>query len=172
MKAAARHAGIVLAGLGLCCAFPLFSATGRASTLPPGLPQLPNLGETMLRDNRTGFALSGFDPVAYFLGEAAVPGLPAYELVSNGTVWRFASAANRDAFREAPEVYTPRFGGFDASGIADGRVVDADPRRFAVIGSRLYFFRSDESRQRFLAEPALQAKARERWPEVTMSIVR
>lgn len=172
MKAAARHAGIVLAGIGLSCALPFTAIASRASALPPGLPQMPNLGEAMQRDNRSGFALSGFDPVAYFLNDAAVPGLPDYELISDGTVWRFASAANRDAFREAPEVYTPRFGGFDASGVAEGRVVDADPRRFAVIGSRLYFFRSDENRQRFLTEAALRVKAQERWSAVTALIAR
>lgn len=170
MKAAARHAGIVIAGIVAGCALPLTAAASRASTLPAGLPELPGLGETMQRDNRTGLALSGFDPVAYFLSDAAVPGLPDYELAHDGAVWRFASAANRDAFREAPQVYTPRFGGFDASGVADGRAVDADPRRFAVIGSRLYFFRSDENRRRFLAEAALQAKAQQRWPAIATSI--
>lgn len=172
MKAAARHAGIVIAGIVAGCALPLTVAPGRASALPPGLPELPNLGEAMQRDNRTGFALSGFDPVAYFLSDAAVPGLPGYELLHDGAVWRFASAANRDAFREAPQVYTPRFGGFDASGVADGRAIDADPHRFAVIGSQLYFFRSEENRRRFLSEAALRAKARERWPGVATLIAR
>lgn len=172
MKAAARHAGTVLAGIVTGCALFLAAAPGRASALPTGLPDLPNLGEAMQRDNRTGLALSGFDPVAYFLSDAAVPGLAAYELIHEGAVWRFASAANRDAFREAPQVYTPRFGGFDASGVAEGRVVDADPRRFAVIGAQLYFFRSDESRRRFLAEAALRAKAQERWPTVATAIAR
>ncbi|WP_100964192.1 YHS domain-containing (seleno)protein [Bosea sp. FBZP-16] len=172
MKAAARHAGTLIAGIITGCAF-LFAATAnRASTLPAGLPELPGLGEVMQRDNRNGLALSGFDPVAYFLNDAAVPGLSDYELVHDGAVWRFASAANRDAFREAPQVYMPRFGGFDASGVADGRAVDADPHRFAVIGSQLYFFRSDENRRRFLDEAALRAKAQERWPTVATSIAR
>ncbi|PZR91278.1 MAG: hypothetical protein DI537_16550 [Stutzerimonas stutzeri] len=172
MKAAARHAGTVLAGIVTACALCLAAGPGRASTLPPGLPELPNLGEAMQRDNRTGLALSGFDPVAYFLNDAAVPGLPEYELIHAGAVWRFASAANRDAFREAPQVYTPRFGGFDASGVADGRAIDADPHRFAVIGAQLYFFRSDENRRRFLSEAALRAKAQERWPAVATLIAR
>ena len=172
MKAAARHAGIVIAGIVTGCALSLAATEGRAAPLPPGLPELPSLGETMQRDNHTGLALSGFDPVAYFLSDAAMPGLPAYELMHDGAVWRFASAANRDAFREAPEVYTPRFGGFDASGVADGRAVDADPHRFAVIGAKLYFFRNDENRRRFLAEAALQAKAQQRWPAVATSIAR
>lgn len=172
MKAAARHAGTLIAGIVTVCALLLSVAASRASTLPLGLPELPGLGEIMQRDNRTGLALSGFDPVAYFLNDAAVPGLPDYELIHNGAVWRFASAANRDAFREAPQVYTPRFGGFDASGVADGRAIDADPRHFAVLGSRLYFFRSDENRQRFLNEAALQAKAVERWPTVATLVAR
>ncbi len=172
MKAAARHAGTVITGIVMGCALLLTAAASRASALPAGLPELPGLGEVMQRDNRSGLALSGFDPVAYFSSDAAVPGLPRYELVHDGAVWRFASAANRDAFREAPEVYTPRFGGFDASGVADGRAIDADPRRFAVIGSQLYFFRSDENRRRFLDEAALRAKAQERWPAVSMLIAR
>ncbi|WP_244607244.1 YHS domain-containing (seleno)protein [Bosea sp. CS1GBMeth4] len=172
MKAAARHAGITLAGVGLCCILPLSAALSQASTLPPGLPDLPGVGETMLRDRHSGLALSGFDPVAYFIDNAPVPGLSDYELIRDGAVWRFASAANRDAFVEAPEVYTPRFGGFDASGVAEGLAIDADPRRFAVIGARLYFFRSDENRRRFLAEAALRSRAQERWQVVAPLIAR
>jgi YHS domain-containing protein len=172
MKAAARHAGIVIAGIVTGCVLLLAAPTGRASVLPPGLPELPGLGEAMQRDNRTGLALSGFDPVAYFLNDAAVPGLPGYELLHDGAVWRFANAANRDAFREAPQVYTPRFGGLDASGVADGRAVDADPHYFAVIGSQLYFFRNDENRRRFLSEATLRVKAQERWAAVTNLIAR
>ncbi len=172
MKAAARHAGTVLAGIVTGCTLALAAAPGLASGLPPGLPELPNIGEAMQRDNHTGLALSGFDPVAYFLNDTAVPGLADYELMHEGAVWRFASAANRDAFREAPQVYTPRFGGFDASGVADGRAIDADPRRFAVIGAQLYFFRSDENRRRFLGEAALRTKAQERWASVATLIAR
>jgi hypothetical protein len=165
MKAAARQAGTLIAGLGLACALSIPALSNQVS-LPAGLPELPRLGEAMLRDENSGLALQGFDPVAYFLGDAAVPGLPEFELVHEGLAWRFASAANRDAFLEAPQVYTPRFAGFDASGVADGRVVDADPRRFAVIGSRLYLFRNEENRRRFLAEQTLRTKAQERWSTV------
>lgn len=172
MKAAARHAGTMITGIVTSCVLLLAVEASRASALPTGLPELPSLGEVMQRDNRTGLALSGFDPVGYFLDNAAVPGLPDYELLHDGAVWRFASAANRDAFREAPQVYTPRFGGFDASGVADGRAVDADPHRFAIIGSQLYFFRSDENRRRFITEAALRAQAQQRWPAVATSVAR
>ena len=56
MKAAARHVGIAIAGIVTGCALSLAASASRASTLPPGLPDLPDLGETMQRDNRSGLA--------------------------------------------------------------------------------------------------------------------
>ena len=171
MKAAARHVGSARTGIVAGCALLLGTMAAPAAGLPSGLPELPTVGEMMLRDD-AGYALAGFDPVAYFMNDTAVPGRAGFELVHGGAVWRFANAANRDAFREAPQVYMPRFGGFDASGVADGRAIDADPRRFAVIGSQLYFFKSEDSRRRFLAEATIQAKARDRWPAVATLVAR
>lgn len=173
MKAAARQAGIVVAGVLALCAPPSAAvAANQLALLPAGLPDLPRLGEMMQRDIHSGLALSGFDPVAYFLDAAAVPGRAEYELGHAGMVWRFASAANRDAFRDAPQAYTPRFAGFDASAVADGRAVDADPRRFAIIGAQLFFFRNEENRQRFLAEQPLRARAQQRWAMVAPQVAR
>ncbi|POR56631.1 YHS domain-containing (seleno)protein [Bosea psychrotolerans] len=140
--------------------------------LPSGLPQLPRLGETMQRDTRSGFALHGYDPVAYQLLGRATPGLPDYELVHGGAVWRFASAANREAFRDAPDVYEPAFAGFDATGVADGRAVESDPHLFAVIDSRLYLFRTGENRRRFLNNAALFQLAEAQWKDVYGTIAR
>jgi hypothetical protein len=81
-----------------------------------------------------------------------------------GRVWRFASSANREAFRDDPAVYAPRLGGYDAAGILEGRLVDADPLVFAVIGDRLYLFRDGARRARFLADPGLAGQAEAAWP--------
>ncbi|WNJ92052.1 YHS domain-containing (seleno)protein [Bosea sp. 685] len=140
--------------------------------LPSGLPQLPRLGETMQRDTPSGFALHGYDPVAYQLLARATPGRPDYELVHGGVVWRFASAANREAFRDAPDVYEPAFAGFDATGVADGRAVESDPHLFAVINSRLYLFRTGENRRRFLNNAALFQLAEAQWRDVYGTIAR
>ncbi|SFM09177.1 YHS domain-containing (seleno)protein [Methylobacterium pseudosasicola] len=109
-------------------------------------------------------ALNGFDPVSYFLKDGPQAGAARFELSWGGRVWRFASGADRAAFRDNPEVYAPRLGGFDAAGILDGRLVDADPLVFAVIGERLYLFRDAERRARFLAEPELVRQAEAAWP--------
>lgn len=146
----------------------------RASTpgLPAGLPELPALGEVMQRDLRTGLAINGFDPVSYRLGEPAA-GLPAYELVQGGIVWRFASQANLEAFRDAPEIYAPAFAGFDPTGVADGAAVDSDPSQFAILDSRLFLFRTAENRRRFLQNAGgLLAQAEDRWTSVLRFVAR
>jgi hypothetical protein len=134
----------------------------RAATLPP-LPA-------------GRIALGGFDPVSYFL-DGPEPGRPAYEHVWAGRSWRFARAANREAFRADPAAYAPRLGGFDPIGVLAGRLVDSDPLVYARLpgpegGDRLYLFRTDEHRLRVLAEPRLGAEAEARWPGLRDQIER
>ncbi|MET3891107.1 YHS domain-containing protein [Bosea sp. OAE506] len=147
-------------------------ATAGSVRLPAGLPDLPSLNEGVQRDIQSGLALRGYDPIAYRLEGQAVAGDPAYEIVQDGVVWRFVSAANRDAFRDAPAIYTPAFSGYDASAVAEGRAVEIDPREFAIVGSRLFFFRTAENRQRFLADPQLQHRADGLWSSVAQSVAR
>lgn len=111
-------------------------------------------------------ALNGFDPVSYALPGGPAPGSARFELAWGGRSWRFASESDRAAFRADPDVYAPRLGGFDAMGILDGRLVDADPTVFALIGSRLYLFRNAERRARALADPGLAREAEAIWPSL------
>lgn len=148
---------------------PVFADT---AGLPAGLPELPSLGEVMQPSSISGVALQGYDPVAYQVERRAVAGNPAYEIVHNGAVWRFVSAANREAFRDAPDVYEPAFAGFDASAVAQGRAVDIDPSQFAIVGSRLFLFRTQENRRRFVENTALMKMADTLWSDVSRSIAR
>lgn len=111
-------------------------------------------------------ALRGFDPISYFTPEGPQPGNARFETVWNGSAWRFASEANRAVFQRDPGVYAPRLGGYDAAGILDRRLVDADPTVFAIFGDRLYLFRDEERRARFVADPALTKTAEGIWPEL------
>ncbi|ODT56272.1 MAG: hypothetical protein ABS59_01695 [Methylobacterium sp. SCN 67-24] len=174
MKAAARQSRRLFALIGAVTivAIAPSGAQETRAALPAGLPDLPGLGETMMRDTRSPIALAGFDPVTYHLEGGPLPGLPEHELTYGGAVWRFASAANRDAFLDSPVLYEPRFAGFDASAVAEGFVADADPRRYALIGSELFFFTTEENRRRFLAEAGLRDKARRNWPMVSRQIAR
>lgn len=147
------------------------TAKGSNGTLPAGLPDLPSYGEAMQRSLWLGLALNGFDPVTYRLGKP-MAGSAAHELVVNGVVWRFASAANLAAFREAPEIYAPAFGGFDPTGVAAGVAVDSDPTQFAIVGTRLFLFRSAANRERFLRDGAMLATAQGLWPTVERTVTR
>lgn len=167
MKAASRQWRAIAA----TCAV-LFSATVQASPLPDGLPDLPGLSELMQRDRRSGLALRGFDPVAYRSTGRATPGQSEHELIADGIVWRFASAANLAAFRDAPEIYAPAFGGFDPVGVAAGAIVDSDPQMFAVRDGRLFLFRSADSRARFTSEAGLLSKAEQLWPSLLVTLAR
>ncbi len=171
MKAAPRQRLISTMLAGAAVALALQPALAQPIALPSGLPALPTFGEHMQRDLLSGVALRGYDPVAYQAEGRAVAGRAEYELVLDGIVWRFASAANREAFREAPKAYIPAFSGFDPLAVSQGHAVASDPRRFAIVGARLFLFRSEESRQRFVADAALRAAADARWPAVSRQIV-
>lgn len=114
----------------------------------------------------TVLGLQGYDPVTYFLPEGPRAGVPQFEASWEGRVWRFANEANRAVFRRDPGVYAPRLGGFDAAGVLDRRLVDANPVIFAILDQRLYLFRDDDRRARFLAQPALAASAEAIWPRL------
>ncbi|MDP3257655.1 MAG: YHS domain-containing (seleno)protein [Bosea sp. (in: a-proteobacteria)] len=172
----AHHAGRLARKAGALALLAVMALPGKADAgtagLPSGLPELPSLTESVQHDVQSGLALHGYDPVAYRLEGQAVAGDRAYEIVYQGVVWRFVSAANRAAFRDAPEIYAPAFAGFDASAVAQGRAVDTDPQQFAIIGSRLFLFRTAENRKRFVADSTLLQKADGRWASVSQTLTR
>jgi len=83
-------------------------------------------------------AIRGYDPVAYHLLGAPVLGSANLTHQWRGATWRFASAANRDAFAKAPEKYAPQYGGYCAFGTSRGYKVSTQPDQFAVVEGRLY----------------------------------
>jgi hypothetical protein len=119
----------------------------------------------------TGLAISGFDPVAYFTEGKPKIGRSDFELRADDTVWRFQNEGNRAAFADHPEVYTPRYGGYDPVAVARGNSVPGHPLFWAVMGERLYLFYSAQERTAFLADPGRILEAAERkWPTVARTI--
>jgi hypothetical protein len=135
------------------------------------LPSAVGAVQTFVSEARSGLALSGYDPISFHLDGEARPGLAAHELVWGGVGWRFASAANRAAFQRDPRAFLPRIGGYDATAAASGLVVAADPRIHLVRDERVYLFRNEESRARFVADPAMAARAEGRWPSLKGELV-
>ena len=129
--------------------------------------------EPLVVNADSGLALSGYDPVAYFTDRQPESGKAGFEITFDGAVWRFRNAGNQVAFKDHPDVYRPRFGGYDPVGIARSRSVPGNPLFWAITDEKLYFFYSDADRQTFLAAPARFLEAAERrWPDVQRTIGR
>jgi YHS domain-containing protein len=118
-------------------------------------------GEPVAINPQSGLTISGFDPVAYFTDASAKEGRPGVEYTREGVTWRFQNEGNRAAFADRPDIYGPRFGGYDPVAIARGASVSGHP----MFGQRLYLFYSAKARAMFAAEPEQVIAAAERkWP--------
>ncbi len=121
--------------------------------------------ERVVVNRYSGLAIGGFDPVAYFTESLAVRGLPDFEATESGAVWRFRNEGNRASFVSHPEVYGPRFGGYDPVDIGRGVTYAGSPRIWLIVDNRLYLFGREQSRDAFAANPARFLKdAEARWP--------
>ena len=128
--------------------------------------------ERIVVDPNTGVALSGFDPVAYFVDGKARLGRNEVEYDFSGAVWQFDNIGNRAAFAAHPEVYAPRYGGYDPIAIARGVATPGHPLIWLVSGQRLYLFYSPETRKAFAAYPERAvAEANRAWPRVRLGLV-
>jgi YHS domain-containing protein len=104
-------------------------------------------------DPLTGVAMDGYDPVSFFTEPQPSLGRSDLELVWAGVPWHFASAANREVFRRAPEIYAPQYGGYGAMGVARGYLSHGNPLIYTVFKQRLYLFYSVANREAFLMTP-------------------
>ena len=135
------------------------------SAIPPALQAATT--ERIVVDRHTGLAIYGIDPVAYFTDRKPVTGRPDFEYRHEGAIWRFDNEGNRAAFARDPEVYTPRFGGYDPVGVSRGLATPGYPALWLVHDERLYLFYTESARQAFIAKPAaVIAEAATRWAEV------
>jgi hypothetical protein len=121
--------------------------------------------ERVVTNRYSGLAILGYDPMAYFVDARPELGLPDFEAAEGGVVWRFRNEGNRASFVAHPEIYGPRFGGYDPVDVARGIAVAGNPLFWLVTGDRLYLFRWEESRDAFAANPAPYLKeATQHWP--------
>jgi YHS domain-containing protein len=117
---------------------------------------------------KEGAAIRGHDPVAYFKEGRPVKGLAEHRFEHKGSVFLFASKANRDAFAAEPERYAPQYGGFCAFGMASGYKAAIDPAAFTVQGGKLYLnYNRDVQKQWSADVPGFVANADRNWPAVS-----
>ena len=127
--------------------------------------------ERVVSDPRSGLAIGGYDPVAYFTDAAPLPGRPEFELTFAGVVWRFRNEGNRSAFAAYPEAFMPGFGGYDPMSVARGASAPGHAELWMIADDRLYLFFTDTARAAFAVDPEPAIEAAERaWPAVLRTL--
>jgi hypothetical protein len=156
-----------IAAIGLWAS--LLSASLAALTLPA--PTEAATTERVVANRFTGLAIEGFDPVAYFVDARALVGQETFEASEAGVVWRFRNEGNRASFLAHPEIYGPRFGGYDPIDLARGVTVAGNPRFWLISGQRLFLFSREQNRDAFAADPSrFLQEANQRWPALQQDL--
>lgn len=96
-----------------------------------------------------GFAVQGYDVVAYFTEGKPVQGRSAYRSTHDGATYRFASAGNKALFDADPAAYVPQYGGWCAFGAAMGRKFPIVPDAWRIVDGKLYLNNSKKVQQRW-----------------------
>lgn len=115
----------------------------------------------------SGLALFGVDPVAYFIDGQVRHGIDTYELRYEGYIWQFANLGNLEAFKAAPEVYMPQYGGHGALAVARGFPATGNPAIWQIWEGKLYLFFSLANKIAWNIEiKAHVISAGKKWPHI------
>jgi YHS domain-containing protein len=115
--------------------------------------------------DRSGLALKGYDPVAYFKAGQPIEGKGEFTARHGGASYRFSNQANRDEFTASPEKFVPQYGGYCAYGVASGYKVGIDPEAWTIVDGKLYLNYSQSVRRRWREDiPGHIRKADAEWP--------
>jgi YHS domain-containing protein len=85
----------------------------------------------------TGYAVSGYDVVAYFNGGPQA-GKKEFTTSYNGATFAFSTAANLATFQASPDKYVPAYDGHCAYGVAQGGKVPGNPTLWKIVEGHLY----------------------------------
>jgi YHS domain-containing protein len=121
--------------------------------------------KTLLNLDKTGVAIQGYDPVAFFTDNKPVKGDPKFLTKRDGAIYFFASKEHKDLFLQTPAKYEPQFGGYCAYGVSRSRLVEIDVDAFQIVDGKLLLQYSKGVRDDFNEDAkANLAKANANWP--------
>ena len=114
-----------------------------------------------------GAAVSGYDPVAYFVEGRPVAGNPGFTYEWQGATWRFVSQAHLERFKGDPARYAPQFGGYCAWAVSQGYTASADPQAWRIVEDKLYLNYSLDVQKTWEQDVTSNiAKGEANWPQV------
>ena len=122
-------------------------------------------GELVNVSGASRIALSGFDPVSFFISEAPANGSPFISAEHRGATYFFATEANKARFLGNPDTYAPQFGGFCAYGVSINKLLPVDITTAQVRNGKLYLNLNPEIRVIFDKDfEGNVGRATENWP--------
>jgi len=121
--------------------------------------------KTLLNLDKTGVAIQGYDPVAFFTDNKAVKGKLEFSARHNDALYYFTSKEHRELFNGDPAKYEPVFGGYCAYGVSRGKLVEIDVNAFQIVNGRLLLQYSKGVRDDFNKDTKGNlVKAEANWP--------
>lgn len=110
-------------------------------------------------------AVSGYDPVAYFTVGKPTKGDQKYSYSYQGATWYFSSAENLATFKQAPEQYSPQYGGYCAWAVSQGHTASGDPNYWKIVDGKLYLNYDKSVQQKWEQSiPSFIQSANSNWP--------
>jgi YHS domain-containing protein len=121
--------------------------------------------KTLLNLDKTGVAIQGYDPVAFFTDHKPVKGSQQFLSKHDGAIYLFASKEHREMFAKDPAKYEPVSGGYCAYGVSRGKLVEIDVDAFQIADGKLLLQYSKGVRDDFNKDSKGNlAKAETNWP--------
>jgi YHS domain-containing protein len=114
-----------------------------------------------------GIAIKGYDPVAYFTEHEPVRGSEQYGYQWKGATWLFVNQAHLDLFKDDPEKYSPKYGGYCAYAVSQDTLADIDPQSWDIVDGKLYLNLNKQVQGLWRKDmPGYIEKADKYWPNV------
>jgi YHS domain-containing protein len=124
----------------------------------------------LVNTDKTGVAIQGYDPVAFFTDNQPVKGDQKFLVKHDGAIYFFASKEHKDLFRANPAKYEPSFGGYCAYGVSRNKLVEIDVNAFQIVNGKLLLQYSKGVRDDFNQNQAGNlTKANANWPALVAS---
>ncbi len=87
---------------------------------------------------KSGIAVAGFDPVAFFTLSEPTHGDPGIAAQYEGATYFFANEEHKQLFEGDPKKYAPQYGGYCAYGVAVGALFPVDISTWQIHEGKLY----------------------------------
>jgi YHS domain-containing protein len=123
--------------------------------------------KSLLNLDKSGVAIQGYDPVAFFTVKGPVKGSVEFTSEYRGAKYLFRSAKNKAAFDAEPAKYEPQFGGYCAFGVSRGKLVEIDVTATQIVDGRLLLQYSPGVRDDFNKDATGNLKKADgNWPKL------